>query len=105
MECFLSENMETKEVIIQLNDEDRLINVPNNSSIMQAALDAGLKLIHSCLKGQCGACRAYLVDGEVDMKNNFSLFEEEIQAGQILLCQSYPLTGQVIVNPIRKPKH
>jgi ferredoxin len=96
--------MEEKEVIIQLHGEDRLINVPSDKSIMRAALDAGIKLIHSCLKGQCGSCRAYLVEGEVDMKNNFSLFEEEIQAGQILLCQSYPLTGQVIVNPIRKPK-
>lgn len=96
--------MEEKEVVIQLQDEDRLINVPSDKSIMQAALDVGIRLIHSCLKGQCGSCRAYLVEGEVDMKNNFSLFEEEIAAGQILLCQSYPLTGQVIVNPIRKPK-
>lgn len=96
--------MEAKEVIVQLNDEDRLISVQPQTSIMQAALDAGLKLIHSCLEGQCGACRAYLVSGEVDMKNNFSLFEEEVQAGQILLCQSFPLSGTVVVNPIRKPK-
>jgi len=96
--------MKTKEVIIQLNDGDRLIEVAESSSIMNAALGAGIKLIHSCLKGQCGSCRAYLVSGKVEMKNNFSLFEDEINAGQILLCQSYPLTDAVIVNPIRKPK-
>lgn len=96
--------MENKEVIIQLSDGDRLVNVPPDQSIMNAALKAGIKLIHSCLKGQCGSCRAYLVSGEVEMKNNFSLFEDEINAGQILLCQSYPLTDEIVVSPIRKPK-
>lgn len=93
-----------KEVIIQLTNEERLIEVVPNKSIMQAALDAGVKLIHSCLKGQCGSCRAFVVSGEVDMLINFSLFEEEVKAGQVLLCQSYPVSDQVIVNPIRKPK-
>lgn len=93
-----------KEVIIQLTHEERLIEVPTDKSIMQAALDAGVKLIHSCLKGQCGSCRAYVVNGEVEMRNNFSLFEEEVKAGQVLLCQSYLVTNCATVNPIRKPK-
>lgn len=96
--------MEPKEVIIQLQDEDRLIEVPSNKSIMEAALDAAVKLIHSCLKGQCGSCRGFVVSGEVEMKNNFSLFEDEVKAGQVLLCQSYPISDEVIINPIRKPK-
>ena len=96
--------MEPKEVIIQLVDEDRLVEVPATKSIMQAALDAGVKLIHSCLKGQCGSCRAFVVSGEVEMRNNFSLFEEEVKAGQVLLCQSYPVTDEVVINPVRKPK-
>jgi ring-1,2-phenylacetyl-CoA epoxidase subunit PaaE len=93
-----------KEVIIQLTNEERLIEVPSDKSIMQAALDAGIKLIHSCLKGQSGSCRAYVVNGEVEMRNNFSLFEEEVKAGQVLLCQSFPITNCATVNPIRKLK-
>jgi ferredoxin len=96
--------MEPKEVIIQLVDEDRLVEVSTNKSIMEAALDAGVKLIHSCLKGQCGSCRAFVVSGQVEMRDNFSLFEEEIKAGQVLLCQSYPITDEVVINPIRKIK-
>jgi len=92
------------EEFIQLTDEERLIQVTPQQSIMQAALDTGIKLIHSCLKGQCGSCRAFVVSGEVDMRNNYSLFEAEIAAGQILLCQSYPITSEVVVKPIRKPK-
>ena len=96
--------METKEVIIQLINEDRLVEVPNSKSIMETALDVGVKLIHSCLKGQCGSCRAFLVSGKVEMKNNFSLFEEELKEGQILLCQSFPISNNVMVKPIRQPK-
>lgn len=97
--------MEPKEVIIQLPDEDRLVEVSANKSVLQAALDAGVKLIHSCLKGQCGSCRAFVVSGEVEMRNNFSLFEEEVKAGQVLLCQSYPITEQVTLSPIRKTQN
>lgn len=93
-----------KEIRIRLNDQDYLITATGEKSIMHTALEAGIKLIHSCLKGQCGSCRAYLMSSDVEMKNNFSLFEDEINAGQILLCQSYPLTDAVTVNPIRKPK-
>ena len=96
--------MESKEVIIQLVNEDRLIEVPAGTSIMEGALKAGVKLIYSCLKGQCGSCRAYVVDGQVEMKNNFSLFEKEVAEGQVLLCQSHPITEQAIINPIQKPK-
>ena len=92
------------EVILQLNKEERLISTEQNQSIMQAALTAGIQLFHSCLKGQCGSCRAYLVHGEVDMRTNASLFDEEIQQGQILLCQSFPLTETVTVKPIRQPR-
>lgn len=98
-------SMETNEVIIRLTDEERLIHVTPQQSIMQAALDAGINLIHSCLKGQCGSCRAFLISGEVEMRINHSLFEEEVNAGQVLLCQSYPITSEVVISPIRKPKY
>lgn len=94
-----------KEVQIQLNKGNVVISVPGDKSIMHSALDEGIKLIHSCLKGQCGSCRAHLIDGKVDMRNNFSLFEEEVNEGQILLCQSYPLSEDVIVKPIRQIKN
>ena len=96
--------MKKKEIIIQLKQEDRLVTVSEHQSVLEAALATGVQLIHSCLKGQCGSCRAMLVSGEVEMKNNASLFDEEIRQGQILLCQSYPLTEHVTVNPIRQPR-
>ena len=93
-----------KDVIIQLTQGERLIQTRDDQSILQAALESGVKLIHSCLQGQCGSCRAYLVSGEVDMKKNAVLFDDELNEGQILLCQSYPVSENVIVKPIRQLK-
>jgi ring-1,2-phenylacetyl-CoA epoxidase subunit PaaE len=96
--------MSYKEIIIKLTDQERLVHVPQDQSILGAALSEGIKLFHSCQKGMCGSCRAVLISGDVDMRNNFSLTEDEIRAGQILLCQSYPVAHGVVVDPIRKPR-
>jgi hypothetical protein len=63
--------MESKEVIIQLVDEDRLIEVPAGMSIKEAALLTGVKLIHSCLK-------AYVREKELERKNtlDYKLLED-----------------------------
>ena len=93
-----------KDIIIQINESEHLVQTVMDESIMQTALKNGVKLIHSCLKGECGSCRAHLISGEVDMKNNFSLFEEEVREGQILLCQSHPVSSEIVVKPIRIPR-
>jgi ring-1,2-phenylacetyl-CoA epoxidase subunit PaaE len=40
----------------------------------------------------CGTCRARVTDGEVTMRRNFALEDEEIAAGFVLTCQSRPAT-------------
>ena len=37
--------------------------------VLDAALDAGLNLPHSCKGGNCGACRVRLLAGEVTYPN------------------------------------
>ncbi len=96
--------MDTGKIVIKQYEGEAAIQMVEGASILQTALDNNIKLIHSCKKGECGSCRAFLLEGEVDMKENYSLFEEELQQGQILLCQSYPQTNLVIVDPIRKLK-
>lgn len=91
------------DIIIQLNDCERLVQTSIDEPIIQTAIQNGLQLTQPCLKGECRSCRAYLISGEVDMKNNFSLFEEEVKRGQILLCQSHPVSTEIIVKLIRVP--
>ena len=58
----------------------------------------GLEPPHACKSGVCSTCRAKLVEGEVDMDQNFALEDYEIARCYILTCQSYPVSDSVIVN-------
>jgi CDP-4-dehydro-6-deoxyglucose reductase len=59
-------------------------------SLLDAALDASLNLPHSCKGGNCGSCRARLLDGEIDYPNGppLGLSETEVAEGYVLLCQA-----------------
>ncbi|MGH3587091.1 MAG: 2Fe-2S iron-sulfur cluster-binding protein, partial [Pseudonocardia sp.] len=52
----------------------------------------------ACKGGVCGTCRAKVIDGEVDMRRNFALEDEEVEAGFVLTCQSRPVTEAVTVD-------
>jgi CDP-4-dehydro-6-deoxyglucose reductase len=65
-----------------------------DQSVLDAALDAGFNLPHSCKSGACGACRARLLAGEVDYPNGapLGLTAAEASEGLILLCQAHART-------------
>ena len=86
-----------QEVVIDMNGEEKLVIVKGGKSILQAALEQGIKLPFSCSEGQCGACRAKLISGEVKLKKNHILTDEELYDGKILLCQGFPVSEGVII--------
>ena len=67
-------------------------------SILDAALLQGADLPFACKGGVCATCRARLVEGKVEMDNNYALESEEVKQGYILSCQSHPLTEKVFVD-------
>jgi CDP-4-dehydro-6-deoxyglucose reductase len=58
--------------------------------VLDAALNAGLNLPHSCKGGNCGACRARLFEGKASYPNGvpLGLSAAEAAQGLILLCQA-----------------
>lgn len=66
--------------------------------VLSAAIEAGHTPPHSCRSAICATCRARLVEGEVRMRRDDALLEEEIEAGFVLVCQSLPLGARLVLD-------
>lgn len=70
----------------------------SEKTLLESAEDAGIALPYSCRAGVCATCRCRLLDGEVDMINNYSLEDWETKAGYILSCQSLPQSKKIHIS-------
>jgi CDP-4-dehydro-6-deoxyglucose reductase len=77
-------------VLISIANSSRSFNAAADQPLLKAANDAALNLPHSCRGGNCGACRARLVRGQIHYPNGapLGLSAAEIADGLILLCQA-----------------
>lgn len=60
----------------------------NDEVVLDAAARAGLELPFSCRAGVCSTCRTKVVQGKVEMAQNYALEEWEVEQGYVLACQS-----------------
>ena len=72
--------------------------VPADTTLLQAALDAGLTLPYGCRDGACGACKATLVAGQVDhgKAQEHALPLTERASGNVLTCCARPLSDVIL---------
>lgn len=84
------------ELEIIIDGEIKHISMPDGeTNILDAIAKAGVDAPFSCKGGVCATCRAKVLEGEVDMTLNYGLEKEEIAAGFVLTCQSFPVTKKV----------
>jgi propane monooxygenase reductase subunit len=74
------------------------IDCGDDETVLDAAFRQGLSLVYGCREGQCSACKAYLLEGEVTLRrySSFALSESEEAAGYTLLCRAMPDDDLVI---------
>jgi ring-1,2-phenylacetyl-CoA epoxidase subunit PaaE len=68
---------------------------PAGAPILDHALAIRPDTPFSCRSGACASCRALVTKGEVVMDRNWALNQEEVDSGQILTCQSHPVSESV----------
>jgi propane monooxygenase reductase subunit len=68
------------------------IEVDEDQTILNAAFQQGIMLMHGCKEGQCSACKSFILDGEVDLDrySTFALPDFEQDEGWTLLCRAHP---------------
>ena len=68
------------------------IEVDEEQTILRAAAEQGIMLMHGCKEGQCAACKSFLLEGddvEHDSYSTFALPDSEKEEGFTLLCRAH----------------
>jgi propane monooxygenase reductase component len=68
------------------------IEVGEEQTILRAASEQGLMLMHGCKEGQCAACKSFVLEGEdieLDKYSTFALPDFEKDEGFTLLCRAH----------------
>jgi propane monooxygenase reductase component len=69
------------------------IEVGEDQTILRAAAEQGIMLMHGCKEGQCSSCKSFVLDGEdieLDKYSTFALPDYEKEEGYTLLCRAHP---------------
>ena len=75
---------------------DQTIEVPADQYILDMAEEADIRLPAGCRQGECSACVAKLLSGEVDQSEQRFLQPSEMAAGYTITCVAYPLSDCVL---------
>jgi ring-1,2-phenylacetyl-CoA epoxidase subunit PaaE len=89
---------ETSEVTLSLDGRTTTAAQSKDTTILDGATGTRHDLPYACKGGVCGTCRARVVAGEVDMRRNYALDDDEVERGFVLTCQTYPTGDAVTVD-------
>jgi propane monooxygenase reductase subunit len=68
------------------------IEVDEDQTILRAAAEQGIMLMHGCKEGQCASCKSFVLEGddiEHDRYSTFALPDYEKEEGYTLLCRAH----------------
>jgi ferredoxin len=88
---------EVAHIEVDLDGRRHRLRWPRRQSLVDAMLDAGIDVPHSCREGRCGSCVATVVEGEVDTATCEILGPEDLRDGLILACQARPVSADLRV--------
>jgi ring-1,2-phenylacetyl-CoA epoxidase subunit PaaE len=82
---------------VTIGGESRSVLIPDQTSLLEAALANSLDAPFACKAGVCSTCRCKVLEGEVQMVANHALEDYEVEAGFVLSCQAYPVSAAKVI--------
>ena len=89
---------DVSDVTVSLDGRTTTSPMPRSASILDGAAATRNDLPFACKGGVCGTCRAHVTSGEVDMRRNYALGDDEVARGFVLTCQTFPVSDKVAVD-------
>lgn len=74
------------------------MDVEEGETVLDAAFRQGIAVMHGCKEGQCGSCKAKLVEGDIELLkfSTFALPDYERDENFILLCRTHAFSDIVV---------
>ena len=69
-----------------------------SSTILEEAIKNDIDAPYSCQGGICSSCIARVTEGDVEMRQNNILTDNELREGLILTCQAEPKSAVVKID-------
>ncbi|GAA1090508.1 phenylacetate-CoA oxygenase/reductase subunit PaaK [Tsukamurella spumae] len=85
-------------VTVVLDGRSATGTIAQDDTLLDGAENFRPDLPFACKGGVCGTCRAKVLCGTVDMRRNYALEDDEVAAGFVLTCQTYPTSDTVTVD-------
>jgi len=80
--------VQSDEYVAELARSKKIILVPAGKSLLDALLDAGLDIEHSCREGVCGSCETKVLEGEPEHRDGVLSKSERASNKMMMVCVS-----------------
>jgi ferredoxin-NADP reductase len=84
--------------VVALKKSGVEVQVPADSSVLTALLDAGCDAVYSCGEGYCGACEVPVIEGEVEHRDSLLSEAERGSNKVMMICVSRAKGARLVLD-------
>ena len=89
----------TCEVVVTIDGQEKKLQIESGKkTLLEHFEEARIDPPYSCRGGVCSSCKAKINEGEVTMRQNYTLTDKEIAQGYILTCQAEPVSNKIVIS-------